>query len=246
MAADKKLTLMSHILELRRRLMYSAIAVAATTIFSLVFAEEIIKILLRPAGSIKPVFTEMQEFFSIYFKVALVSGVALAMPFIIYQLVAFIAPALTPREKRFVFSILPGVMISFAAGVAFGYLVLLPPAINFLLNFGSNIATPMIRIGNYVSIVTTLLFWIGVCFELPVVLFFLAKLHIVSAQKLSKARPFAFVAAFIIGAAVTPTSDPLNQALVSVPLIILYEIGILLARLAWRGQKQPKTAVVKS
>ncbi|MBI4330727.1 MAG: twin-arginine translocase subunit TatC [Chloroflexi bacterium] len=245
MPPDTKLTLMGHILELRRRMMYSAVAVVITTVLSFVFTEQIMRVLLRPAGGIKPIFTEMQEMFSTYIKVALVSGVVLAMPFLIYQLIMFIAPALTLKEKRFLFSVLPGIMLAFAAGVLFGYFVLLPPAVEFLLSFGSDIATPQIKIGNYISVVTTLLFWIGVCFELPVVLFFLAKLHVVSAQKLAKARPFAFILAFIIGAAVTPTSDPINQALVSVPIMILYEIGILLARLAWRGPKQQTAAAAK-
>jgi sec-independent protein translocase protein TatC len=237
MASDTKLPLIEHLLELRRRLMWSAIAVVITTAFSFVFADRIIKMLLRPAGNIKTVFTEMQEMFSVYIKVSLVSGIALAMPFIIYQLVMFVAPALTPREKRFLYSVLPGVIVSFAVGAAFGYFILLPPAIGFLLTFGSDIATPFIKIGNYISVVTTLLFWIGICFELPVVLWFLARLGIISPQRLSKSRPFAFVAAFILGAAVTPTSDPLNQTLVAAPLIILYEIGILLSKLAWRSKK---------
>lgn len=238
MAADRKLSLIGHILELRKRLMYSSIAVIVTTAFSFIFAERIMKVLLRPAGDTKLVFTQMQEMFSTYIKVSLTAGVVLAMPFIVYQLIMFIAPALTPKEKRFVYSTLPGIMFAFAGGVAFGYFVVLPPAVGFLLSFGTDIATPFIGIGNYISTVTTMLFWIGVCFELPVILFFLAKLGIVSPQRLSKLRAFSYVAAFVVGAAVTPTSDPLNQALVAGPLIILYEIGVLLARLAWRSRKK--------
>ncbi len=245
-APDQKLSLIAHILELRRRLMYAAIAVVVTTAFSFIFTDRIMKVLTRPAPQGKFVFTEMQEMFSTYIKVALVSGIVLAMPFIIYQLIMFIAPALTPKEKRFLFTVLPGIMVAFATGVAFGYFVLLPPAVGFLFDFGREYAQPMIKISNYISVVTTLLFWIGVCFELPVVLFFLAKMHIVSARKLSKFRAFAYVGAFVVGAAVTPTSDPLNQTLVAGPLIILYELGIILARLAWRQPKEAKTTPAKA
>lgn len=243
MASDRKLNLIGHLLELRRRLMWSAIAVVITSGCSFIFAERIMKVLLRPAGDMKPIYTEMQEMFSVYVKVSLGSGVILAMPFVVYHLVMFIAPALTVKEKRFLYSILPGVMASFAIGVAFGYYILLPPAIQFLLTFGGDIATPYIKIGNYVSVVTTLLLWIGVCFELPVVLWFLARLRIITPGQLSKFRPFAFIGAFVLGAAVTPTSDPLNQMLVAAPLIILYEIGVLLAKFTRRGDKAVPAAI---
>ncbi len=239
---DKRLSLIGHILELRRRLMYSAIAVVITTALAFLRVEWIVEQLKRPAGNVELVYTQLQEMFSTYIKVALVAGVVLAMPFLVLQVILFIAPALTRKEKRFVFSILPGVMIAFASGVAFGFFVLLPPAIGFLLDFGGNMARPLITISNYISVVTTLLFWIGVCFELPVIMFFLAKLHLVGARRFSRARPVSYIVAFIIGAAVTPTSDPLNQALVAGPLIILYEFGILLARLAWRQPKEARPA----
>lgn len=222
--------------------MWAALAVLITSGICLIFANRILTFLIQPAGNINIVYTEMAEMFSTYIKVSLGSGVALAMPLIVYHLIMFVAPALTSKEKRFLYSVLPGVFAAFAAGVAFGYYILLPPAIRFLLTFGGEIATPFIRIGNYMSVVITLLFWIGLCFELPVVIFFLAKLGIVSPRSLSKKRAFAVVGAFVLGAMVTPTSDPLNQALVAAPLIVLYEIGILLARLAWRDRPAPGPA----
>jgi sec-independent protein translocase protein TatC len=134
--------------------------------------------------------------------------------------------------------LLPSIFLCFAAGVLFGFYVLLPPAVEFLISFGSDIATPQIRVGNYISLMTRLLFAIGLCFETPLLMFFLAKIHILNAALLVKFRKAAFVGAFVIGAVITPTFDPINQTLVALPLYILFEAGILLARLARRGEKK--------
>ena len=151
----------------------------------------------------------------------------------------FIRPALTRGEKTYLYTLLPSVFILFAGGVAFAYFVLLPPALNFLLTFGSDIAEPMIKVKNYVSVMVRLLFWIGICFEIPLVIFFLSKIGILSVERLKKFRPWAYVLAFIMGAAITPTFDPVNQTLVAVPIIILFEFGTLLARIAKR--KKPES-----
>jgi len=133
-----------------------------------------------------------------------------------------------------VWVLLPASVLSFAAGVAFGYYVLLPPAINFLLNFGGDIATPFIRIGSYVGLVTSLLFWLGAIFELPIVIFFLAKIGVVTPQWLAGKRKWVVVLAFVAGAMITPTFDPVNQSLVAGPIIVLYELGYWLARFGVR------------
>ena len=114
----------------------------------------------------------------------------------------------------------------------FGFVQWVPPAVHFLLSFGSDVATPFIRIGNYVNLMISLLFWMGVMFETPVVLFFLAKIGVVTPQFLAKQRRYALVIAFILGALITPTFDPINQALVAVPVYILYEMSIWLTKLA--------------
>ena len=242
MNGDRRLTIIEHLEELRQRLIKSVIALAITTIVSFSFTSWLFRLLLVPAGGIKPIFTEVPEMLSTYMKVSLLSGVILAMPILVHQLVMFVAPALTPQEKRYLYLLLPGAMLSFLAGVLFGYFVLLPPALNFLLTFGEDIATPQIKIGNYVSVVTSLLFWIGLAFETPLVIFFLARLRVVTPAFLSKNRRYALVGAFILGAIITPTFDPVNQTLVAVPLAVLYEISILLAKLAWRGHLQPVSA----
>jgi len=236
---DKKHTVMGHLLELRQRLFWSAIVLVITTILTFIFTKQILHFLIAPAGHINLIFTEMTEMFGTYMQVALAGGIVLAMPFFVYQIIMFISPALTRQEKKYVYIALPWIALMFAGGVAFGYFVLLPPAMKFLVTFGSDIATPQIKIGNYISLVTRLLVAIGFVFELPVVTTFLAKLGIISPQTLARQRKWAIIGAFILAAIITPTVDPINQSLVAVPLIVLYEISIWLARLVYRRRAKP-------
>jgi sec-independent protein translocase protein TatC len=165
------------------------------------------------------------------------------MPVLVYQGIMFISPALTRREKKYIYLALPWITLMFLAGVAFAYYILLPPATDFLLNFqgwspfetnGNDIARPEIKIDNYVSIVTRVLIAVGAAFETPVIITFLARLGIVKPATLSRMRRWAIVVAFILAAIITPTFDPINQSLVAIPLIILYEMSIWLAKIAYR------------
>lgn len=238
MSKDKKNTVLGHLLELRQRLFWSAIVLVITTILSFIFTKQILHFLIAPAGHINLIFTEMTEMLGTYMLVALAGGIVLAMPFFVYQIIMFISPALTRQEKRYIYFALPWITLMFAGGVAFGYYVLLPPAMKFLVSFGSDIATPQIKIGNYISLVTRLLVAIGVVFELPVVTTFLAKLGVVSPQTLARQRKWAIIGAFILAAVITPTVDPINQSLVAVPLIVLYEMSIWLAKLVYRRRTE--------
>jgi sec-independent protein translocase protein TatC len=150
----------------------------------------------------------------------------------------FVAPALTRRETKNVTMLLVGVVVCFITGTVFTYLILLPPAMNFLLNFNTDIAEPMISIGNYVSVVVRLTFWIGVVFNLPILMFFLSKIGIVNPKWLARNWKWSFLVAFGLGAVITPTMDPFNQTLVAAPIIVLYFIGIALAQLARRGKNE--------
>ena len=232
--------LAKHLEELRRRLLVSAAAVVAAMAVAFVFHKQIIRLLLRPSeleaanGGSGLVFVEVTEMVAVTMKVSLVSGLVLAFPIVLYQIVMFVAPGLTSREKRYLFAFMPAVVLAFAAGVSFGYFVLIPPAISFLVGWGNDLATPLIRIGNYVNVMVTLLFWMGVVFETPIVMFLLAKLRIVSWRGFARWRKYWVVVSFVLGALITPTFDPVNQALVAAPLILLYELGIWVARLAAR------------
>jgi sec-independent protein translocase protein TatC len=154
------------------------------------------------------------------------------MPVIVYQIGRFVSPGLTKEEKRYLFILVPGATISFLGGVAFAYFVMMPAAIPFLLGFLSDVVEQRWAIGEYLSFVTSLLFWIGLAFELPLFVYFLAKIGLVNAEMLSRNRKYALVGIAVLSAVITPTVDPLNMALVMGPLIVLYELGVILARIA--------------
>ena len=241
---DEKLHLMQHLRELRRRLIWSAVSVLVCTGAAFAFHEQILILLMEPAQGFtdipneKPIYTDLTEFIGVAMKASLLVGLFASLPFVLYQVVMFAAPGLTPKERRYLYILLPVSLLAFAGGAAFGYRILFPPAVDFLLSFGSNVATPYIRIGNYVGLMLSLLFWMGIVFETPVVLFFLSKIGVVTPQFLARHRRYAVVIAFILGALITPTFDPINQSMVAVPIIVLYEVGIWLAKLGGGGRKR--------
>lgn len=242
MSNDKQLSFMGHLKELRSCLTRSVIALVVAVPISFFAARYVFDILMKPVPGIKLIYTEVTEMLGTFAKVTLIIAVILALPFIVLQIVMFVRPALTKRERSYVYIMLPAIAICFLIGATFAYFVLLPPALQFLFTFGSDIAEPMIKVGNYVSVLTNLLFWIGLCFEVPIVIFFLAKIGIIRTQWLTKFRKAAYLVAFIIGAVITPTFDPVNQSLVAVPIIILYEFGIILSRIARRKKEVPNSA----
>ena len=240
---DRQLPTGQHLSELRRRLTWSVVAVLVCTGVAFAFHQQVLEFLMRPAEGFaeipnqKPIYTDLTEFIGIAMKVSLLAGLFLSFPFVLYQIVMFVAPGLSPTERRYLFLMLPASLMAFLLGAAFGYLVLFPPAVRFLLSFGSEIATPFIRIGSYANIMITLLFWMGIVFETPLVLFFLSRIGVVTPRFLARNRRYAVVVAFVLGAIITPTLDPINQTLVAVPIIVMYELGIWLARLGGRRRR---------
>ena len=242
MGQDKKLSITEHLLELRSRLIKSVIALCVGIAISFPLAFYIFDILKSRAPSdMNLVFINVTEMLGTYMKVVFYCGIALSLPYLIYQLVMFLSPALTGREKRYLYFSMPLVVLLFAAGVCFAYFIFLPPALKFLLTFGSDIAQPMITVSNYVSVLVRLLLAVGLVFEIPLVITLLAKLGVVSPQKLAKGRKWAVLAAFVLGAIITPTVDPVNQTLIAAPIVVLYELSIWLAKLAY-----PRKAVAPS
>ena len=243
---SREQTLLQHLSELRRRVFICVVAVLAGSAVSFVFFEEIVEILVEPARDLglgtggELIYTEVTELLTTAIKVSFVSGLILASPIIVSQGVMFVAPGLTRQEKRYLFGFMPVVILAFAGGVAFAYYILTPPALHFLLTFGGDIATPLIRISNIINLMIRLLFWMGLAFETPLVMFLLASLGIASASSLGRFRRYWVVVAFILAAMITPTVDPVNQALVAGPLLVLYELGILLAWLAGRSRRKSK------
>ncbi|MFC1987797.1 twin-arginine translocase subunit TatC [Chloroflexota bacterium] len=231
---EEKLSILGHLAELRKLLIRSVIVVAITTILSFIFYQRIFDILLYPAHGTALQAIDMTEMIGTIMRVCLVSGIMLAMPWLTYELIMFVSPALTSKEKRYVYLILPWIFLMFLAGVAFGYFVMLPRMIGFLLSFGGNIATIMPRIGNYISIVTKLILMVGLVFEMPVLTTFLARLGVLKPKWLSDKRKVAVIVAFILAAMITPTIDPINQSLIAAPMIVLYEMSIWLAKLVYK------------
>ena len=241
----KRLSVGTHLDELRSRVTKSVLAVVVTTAIAFAFHRQILLILMEPAKGFDqtpydgPVYTHLTEFISIAFKVSLLAGFLLALPFVLYQIVMFIAPGLTPKERRHLYALVPAAILAFVAGAVFGHQVLFPPAVRFLLSFGSGIATPLPSIGAYTNLMLTLLLlWMGLVFETPIVAFFLSRIGVVTGDWLAKQRKYAVIVAFILGAIITPTFDPINQTIVSVPIIVMYELGIWLAKLGGRGRKK--------
>jgi sec-independent protein translocase protein TatC len=230
----KELTIMEHLQELRRRLIVAAAAVVLAVTGSLVFTKQLLEWLTAPARDsvedVTIIFTDPVGYWAAYFRVALLAGIAIAMPVLVYETLAFIGPGLTRAERRWVYPVALGASVAFVAGVAFAYYIELPPALRFLLNSSGGIE-PFINVTSYIDFTTRLMLVTGLVFELPLFVMGLAKLHIVSSRKLIGWWRYAFVLAFVASAVVTPSIDPITQTLVAVPMIVLYFLGIILAKL---------------
>jgi sec-independent protein translocase protein TatC len=238
---DKEMTLLEHLEELRNRLFKMVLALVVGVIISIVPIPTLdsvtgysVDLIVRNATQFGVHVQAIGpgEVFFTYLEVALIIGAALAMPVIIYQVMAFVTPALYANEKRYLYLAVPGVFFSFLCGVLFCYNLTLPFATRFLAGFMSGTIEQNWTFEKYVDFVATFLFWVGVMFELPIVMFFLSKLGVVSHQRLASFRKYAFILAFVIGAAITPTPDPINQTIISLPIYFLFELGVILARFA--------------
>jgi len=183
-----------------------------------------------------PIYTSPTEILSTTIKLSLTGGVVFAIPVLVGTVFYLVRPLLKRNERRLVALFLPAILLCYLAGVSFAYFLMLPVGIAFLLHFGEGIAVPTIRISEYLSLVITLIFWLGVIFELPLLIFLLAKLRLVSYRRFKRVRKFVPPAALIISAILTPTMDIVNQLLLAGPIIVLYEVGLSLAWLAQPGK----------
>jgi sec-independent protein translocase protein TatC len=226
--------LLEHLNELRIRVFKIFFALIVTTGISFAFSQPLIRYLAGPIGGIdKLVSIELTENIAIFMKVSLLGGFVLGMPIIVYQIMAFVLPGLKRNERIWLLLMVPFATLLFAGGVAFTWFVMLPSAIPFLTDFMG--ITTQVRPENYFEFTTRLMFWIGVCFELPLVIMFLAKLKFVTAKQLLSGWRYAIVVMAIMAAAVTPTVDPVNMGLVIAPLMGLYAVSIVLAAIVGRG-----------
>jgi sec-independent protein translocase protein TatC len=238
---EKKLPLTTHLQELRKRLILSFIAVGGGFALCYTFAEKIFDILAAPLLKMMPtggslIFTSVAEAFFTYMKVAFISGLILASPFVLYQIWAFVAPGLYRHEKKYVIPFVLAGSFFFAIGILFAYYVALPVGFKFLLGFATDFIKPLPSMKEYLSFSIKFLLAFGLVFEFPVVLVLLARIGVVEAKTLARQRKYAILLIFIFAAILTPP-DIISQVIVALPMIGLYELSILLSKLF--GKKSP-------
>jgi sec-independent protein translocase protein TatC len=241
-----------HLKELRDRLVKALVAVGIGTVLGfyivnspVLLGDTLPNLLIRQfvPSNITLQFIQPAEAFVNYMRIALVIGIAIAMPVVVYQIIAFFIPGLLPSEKRILFTALPFVTELFLAGLAFGWFFTIPAALDFLFGYGQGArveAQPTFE--SFIKTVSTLLLWNGIIFELPAVIYLLARLGVVNAKMLARTRRYAIVIITIVAAIITPTGDPWNLLLLAVPMYLLYELGILLARFVPQRGAAPSEA----
>lgn len=237
--ADKtqEMTLWQHLSELRKRLFYVLIGLVLGVIVSAVFTDFLMDLVAIPIGGLENLLSiQVTENLSVYFQLSLLTGFIISLPFTLYQIYLFVSPGLTQKERRWVLIAVPLAVILFIGGAVFGFMVMLPAAIPFLVQFPGPEVLPKWK--DYVNFVTNLVFWVGLSFETPLLMFVLAKLGIIDAKGLAKQWRIALILIAVIAAVATPTPDPINMTLLMAPLFILYLLGILLASLARQKKKK--------
>jgi sec-independent protein translocase protein TatC len=238
-----KMPFTEHLAELRKRLIICFVGIGVGFAIAYSFKESLFVLLMHPLkGALAPgqklIYTGLPEAFFVYIEVAFFGGILFAAPLILFEMWMFIAPGLYEHERRFLFPLLFLSFLFFAAGVLFGYSVVFPYAFKYLLSFDSDLVQALPSMREYLSLATTLLIAFGFIFQLPLVVTMLARMGIVTSRFLSKNRKYAFLLSFVVAAIVTPTPDVVNQTLMAGPLVILYEVSILGAKIF--GKKRIK------
>jgi len=238
-----KMSFMEHLGELRTRIMWSLLAAGIGIVIALFITDPVMRFISRPLLKMKTelVFTSPTEAFWTWMKVAMMLGIFISMPGILYQVWKFVAPGLHAHEKKYAAPFILVGSLLFLIGGVFAMLIIIPYASNFLVTFGQEKGwKPMLTVSSYTDFVIKFTLAFGLVFELPVVITILSLIGVVTPQFLSKNRKYAILVNFIIAAVLTPTPDMINQTLMAGPLCILYEVGIICARLATR-RRRPAT-----
>ena len=232
---DIRQAMWDQIEELRKHLLRSILGLTLTVSISFLFTQRLIEYLSQPVGGLQSLRAiEVTESIGVFMKVALLSGLAIALPYIAFELWLFAAPGLRPGSRKFGLIAIPLATLLFIAGMAFAYYIMMPAALPFLLNFMGIQA--QLRPASYFSFITGVMFWIGVAFEFPLVIYVLTAIGFIKPQVLSEHWRIAIVLISILAAAITPTVDPVNMALVMAPMSLLYFVSIGLSFIAYRGR----------
>ncbi len=228
-----EMSFFEHLDELRKRLIYIAIAILVATVGCYPFIEQILGFLTRPASDLQLIYTTPAEAFMSQIRLSFIAGVILVMPFLIYQLLAFILPGLHRSEKKFLFLMLFSMTFLFVLGLSFGYFVVFPYALFFFLGFAKEGLTALFSINSYISFAFSFLIAFGFAFQAPLIFWFLGYLGLVSSAFLRMNAKYALLILAIISAIITPP-DVFSQIMMLIPLYLLYQAGILLVRLTER------------
>lgn len=240
------MTLREHLVEFRWRLTISVVAILVCSLAFWPFKDLIFDVLQSPlARDVTLQQIEPTEAFFSFFKVAVLGGIGIASPVVLYQIMAYVSPGLYPNEKRIFYASIPAMLGMFFIGVMFCWFVILRFTLNFLTGFAPEDINTELSIDSYVSFVARMLLVVGLVFETPFAIFLLAKFRIVSAKRLKGFRRYAIVVIVILAAVITPTPDPFTQMAVAIPMYALYELGVLLAGLA-RVQAPPESSETSS
>lgn len=242
---DTQESFLSHLIELRTRLVRSIIAVVVVLLCLFPFAKQIYAILAEPLLRVLPrgstmIATDVTGTFLVPLKVTLMTAFLIALPYVLYQAWAFVAPGLYQHEKRLALPVLVSSVLFFAIGMCFAYFVVFPVAFGFFAGYTPAGVQMMTDIDKYLSFVLTMFIAFGITFETPVVVVVLVRMRVVTVEKLRSFRPYVIVGAFVVGAIFTPP-DVISQSLLAVPLWLLYELGLVLARFVATAQPEAET-----
>ncbi|HOD67367.1 MAG TPA: twin-arginine translocase subunit TatC [candidate division Zixibacteria bacterium] len=237
----KSMPFLEHLEELRRRLLKALLAVVVTTCAALYFSDHIVAFMQYPLKGVKLYNIEVAGTFYAYLKIALVTGLFAAMPVVFYQMWMFIAPGLYKRERAAILPLVTSSTLLFLLGAAFCFWAVLPVATTYLIGFAGDLVVNTITITSYVNYVGLMMIAFGLGFQLPILAFFLAKMGVVTAALLSRIRRYAIVAIAIVAAILTPP-DVVSQALLGIPLYLLYEVSIVVVFFVQRGKRRKQAA----
>lgn len=231
---DVEMSLFDHLEELRMRIFYALIAVVLGVIGCFIFVKPLVQILEMPAQGVKFLQLAPGEFFFVSIKVAGYSGLLVASPFILYQIIQFVLPGLTRRERRLLAPVVLGSSVLFFAGLIFAYIALIPAALNFFINYGGDVVEQSWSIDRYFEFVLLLLFSTGLAFQIPIIQLILGFLGIVSSKQMYSGWRYVVLGAVVMGAILTPSTDPLTQSLLAGAVLGLYFGGIGMVKLIGR------------
>ncbi len=230
------MSIMEHLDELKKRMFRVFLLALIFSVISLFFYKQIfnfftlnVDAIIQNNGGVIAI-QKITEGWVVAAKLAITFGIIMTLPYFFWELSMFFKPALKKNEQKYIFILVPFSLISFSIGALFAYIIVIPRLVSFLIKLSKDIGEPVIMVAPLISQMVTFIFWLGIIFELPIIMFLLAKIQLVSYSSLKKFRRWMILFAFIFGALITPT-DPISQILVAIPVMLLFEIGMLLVRI---------------